>query len=285
MARKIISWILMILGSLFLALSIAGVFAIWIYNEPLTDRVMDQLNKIDAELAVAEVTLESSAQELERALRIVDTSQAALEKLTQQTSSAESLFESIQSTLDDRLLPELKTTRSRIESARAALVNLQSVLEGVGNFIPGVDLGLPTKVISDLIASAKSLDTEISNVETLAQQASLFVSDTSYLLGGDLTQTRESLQNFLTSIQEYQKKVTTWRRQAVELRENAPRWIDQASIALTIFLLWFAFSQFALLLHGLSMRRGGNPLLVLRRNPVVVTTDGEGMGQPHEHVE
>jgi DNA repair exonuclease SbcCD ATPase subunit len=274
MARKIFSWILIILGSLFLILSVAGIFAVWIYNEPITEKVTTLLSDIDRELALAQATLESSEQELTRALRIVDASQAALEKLTQQTSSAETLFESIQSTLDDRLLPELKTTRLRIESARTALESLQSVLEGVGNFIPGVDLGIPTGVVADLITSANSLDTEIANVETLAQQASLFVSDTSYLLGGDLTETRESLQSFLTSIQDYQKKVTTWREQAADLAENAPKWIDQASIALTIFLLWFGLSQFGLILHGLNLLRGADPLLALRRTKIVVREDG-----------
>lgn len=282
MARKIISWILILLGSLFLALSVAGIFAVWIYKEPLTDKVTDQLNEMDAELAVAQVTLENSEQELSRALRIVDASQAALEKLTQKTNSAENLFENIQSTLDDRLLPELKTTRSRIDSARTSLASLQSVLDGVSNFIPGVDLSAPGKVVSDLITSAESLDTEIANVEALAQQASTFVGDTSYLLGGDLTQTRDSLESFLTSIQNYQEKVAAWRQQSIDLRENAPKWIDQASIALTIFLIWFGFSQFGILLHGLNILRGANPLLGVKRTQVVVREEGMDLNRPYE---
>lgn len=274
MARKFFSWTLIVLAAIFLLLSVVGIFTIWIYNEPLTREVGGQLTDIDLELAQAQATLISSEKELERALRIVDATQTALEKLTQQTDSAESLLDSIQSTLDDRLLPELKTTRSRIDSARAALENLQSVLAGIGGFIPGVDLGIPDKLLTDLIASARSLDTEIENVETLATQASLFVGDTSYLLGGDLTETRESLEMFLSSIQGYQAKVTRWREQVTDLITNAPRWIDQASIALTIFLVWFGLSQFGLLLHGLSIQQGGDPLLVMSRTKVDVRTDG-----------
>jgi chromosome segregation ATPase len=274
MARNIFSWILIVLSGIFLALSVGGILAVWIYNEPLTREANGRLEAIERELALAQATLQSSQLELARALRIVDATETALEKLTQQTSSAESLFESIQSTLDERLLPELKTTRNRIVSARGTLENLQSVLGGISSFIPGVDLSLPDRILSDLIASTRSLDTEIANVEVLAQQASLFVSDTSYLLGGDLTETRESLQSFLVSIQDYQKKVTLWRAQVSDLREGAPRWMDQASTALTIFLLWFGLSQFGLILHGLSMLRGNDPLRVLRRTKVVVREDG-----------
>ena len=274
MARKILAWILIILGGLFLITSVAGIIAVWIYNEPLTGRVSAQLSDVDSQLAQAEATLKSSEQELARALRIVDSAQSTLEKLTQQTSSAASLFDNIQGTLDDRLIPELKTTRTRIESARTSLESLQSVLTGVGSFIPGLDLSAPGKVVSDLIASTRSLDTEIENVESIAQQASTFVSDTSFLLGGDLSGTRTSLQNFLTSIHEYQKKVADWRQQVTDLKLNVPKWIDQASIALTIFLFWFGISQFGLLLHGLNMLRDADPFLGLRRTRIVVREDG-----------
>lgn len=267
MARKILSGILIALSAILLVTSVVGIGAIWIYNEPLTREVTGQLKEVELELAQAEATLVSSEKELERALRIVDAAQAALDKLTQQSESAESLFDSIQSTLDDRLLPELKTTRSRIETARITLESLQTILANVSGFIPGLDLGVPDKILTDLISSTRSLDTEIANVEALATQASTFVSDTSYLLGGDLTETRASLQTFLSSIQDYEKKVTHWREQNQQLIEDAPKWIDQASIVLTIFLLWFALSQFGLLLHGLSIRAGGDPLLVLRRQP------------------
>jgi multidrug efflux pump subunit AcrA (membrane-fusion protein) len=273
MARRIFAGILILLSAIFLVSSIVGIGAIWYYNEPLTREVTGQLGQIDLELAQAEATLKSSEQELERALRIVDATEAALEKLAEQSESAESLFERIQSTLDDRLLPELKTTRSRIEEARATLENLQGVLTGISNFIPGVDLNLPDEMLTGLIASARSMDTEIANVEVLATQASTFVADTGFLLGGDLTQTRDSLQSFLSSIQDYEKKVTRWREQGTDIRKNAPKWIDQASILLTVFLFWFGLSQVSLLLHGIAMQRGMDPLLAIRRerhhNPLI----------------
>jgi chromosome segregation ATPase len=273
MARKIFAGILILLSALFLVASIVGIGAIWYYNEPLTQEVTRQLNAVDKELAQIESTLKSSETELERALRIVDSAQEALEKLTEQSEGKENLLDHIRTTLDDRLIPELRQTHTRLETARTTLESLQSILAGVSNFLPGVDLNMPDTVLADLIASARSLDTEITNIEVLATQASIFVGDTSFLLGGDLTQTQKSLQNFLTAIQDYQKKVVELREQDKQLLENAPKWIDQASIALTIFLVWFGLSQFGLLLHGLTIQRGGDPFVVLRRgrpyNPLI----------------
>lgn len=275
MARKILSWILIVLSGLFLLASVAGIVVIWFYNTPLTRSATDQLESIDTQLLQAQATLSNSENELERALRIVDATQVALEKIADQTNSTENLLDTIQNTLDDRLLPELKTTRGRIDSARATLEQLQSILAGIEGFIPGVDLSMPDKTLADLIASANSINAEITNMEALATQVSLFVGDTSYILGGDLTGTRESLQTFITSIQEYQTKIAGWREEVAYLLKGAPKWIDQASIGLTIFLLWFALSQFGLLLHGLNMRRGGDPFLVLKRPKIEVHTDGE----------
>src|SRR6266487_1250948 len=134
MARKIVSWALIVLGGIFLLLSIAAIIAIWVYKTPLTREVTGRLKGIDNELIQAQTSLASSEKELERALRIVDAAQTALDKLKQQTNSAGNLLDTIQSTLDDKLLPELKTTRERIDTARTALESLQSVLGGVSGF-------------------------------------------------------------------------------------------------------------------------------------------------------
>jgi len=264
MARKIFAWTLIVPSSIFLLLSVAGIAAAWFYNEPLTREATSQLTAIDNELSLAQSTLGSSRVELERALRIVDATEKVLEKLAEQSTSAENILDGIQSTIDDKLLPELKTTRERITTARAALESLQSVLEGISNFLPGVDMGAPGKIVTDLIDSTKSMDAEIANAEEIARQASTFVGDTSYLLGGDLTETRASLQNFLAAIKEYEQKVTDWRAQVADLIEKLPAWIDRASMGLTFFLLWFGLSQFGLFLHGRMILRGEDPLDVLR---------------------
>lgn len=263
MLRKILAWTLIVLASIFLLASAAGIAAAWIYNEPLTLEATNRLQAIDDELSQAQTTLESSHVELERALRIVDAAQTALEKLAEQSTSAESLLDGIQTSLDDKLLPELKMTRERIDTARNALEDLQVLLQRL-SALPFIDISVPDQVLTNLIASADTLDTEIANAEDVARQASTFVSDTSYLLGGDLTETRDSLENFLAAIEEYQQKVADWRTQVADLIELLPAWVDRASIIATIFLLWFGLSQFGLLLHGLNLRRGGDPLDVLR---------------------
>ena len=263
MARKILAWTLIVLSSIFLLVSMVGIVAAWVYNEPLTRETTSRLKEIDDELAQAEVTLESTHAELERALRLVDAAQTALEQLAEQSTSAENLLDGIQSSLDDKLLPELKKTRERLGTARNALEGLRNLLQSISS-LPFIGIEIPDQILTDLISSADTLDIEIANAEDVAKRASTFVSDTSYLLGGDLTETRDSLQTFLAAVEEYQGKVAGWRTQLVDLIDAFPIWIDRASISLTLFLLWFGLSQFGLLLHGRLILRGQNPLDVLR---------------------
>jgi len=263
MMRKILAWTLIVLSAIFLLASVAGIGAAWYYNGPLTQEATSQLTAVDNELAQAEITLESTHAELERALGFVDAAQTALEKLAEQSTSAENLFDGIQSSLDDKLLPELKITRGRLNAARTTLESLRGVLKTLGTFSI-IDISAPDQILTDLITSTATLDGEIANAEEIAKQASAFVNDTSYLLGGDLTETRDSLQNFITAVEEYQVKVKEWRIQIADLIASLPKWIDNASISLTIFLFWFGLSQFGLLLHGRMILRGDNPLDALR---------------------
>jgi len=119
-----------------------------------------------------------------------------------------------------------------------------------------LNLNIPgDELLVNLIASAGSLDVQIAQVENLVKKASTFMGDASYLMGGDFTETKNNLQNFLVVVQEYDQKLGGWRAQLAMLIRSLPGWIETASIGLTIFQLWFAFSQFNLILSGLSLWR------------------------------
>jgi hypothetical protein len=47
------------------------------------------------------------------------------------------------------------------------------------------------------------------------------------------------------------------------VEKSLPGWLDLASLLLTVFLLWFGFSQLGLILHGLNLWRGESPFAAL----------------------
>ncbi|MBC7877318.1 MAG: hypothetical protein H7Y59_09135 [Anaerolineales bacterium] len=266
MGRKIFAGALIGLSSIFLILSIVGICMAWIYNEPLTLESTSRLDEIDSELAQIQKELQNATLEVERALRIIESAEQALESLTQQSTDAKQLLENLNDTLDEELIPGLAATREQINGVRKTVEDLRGTLEQI-NQLPFVNLNLPgSELLAGIISDIDSLDAEIVNIQDLAQRASTFISDNSYLLGGDFNETKQHLQELLQVLGDYDLKVTEWRTQIKSLIESLPVWIDRASIYLTIFLIWFAFSQFGLFLHGLGIKAGENPLDLLRKS-------------------
>lgn len=264
MTRKILIGALIVLSSTFLILSILGIALAWIYNEPVTRESTSRLQEVDSQLTQIQTDLRNAKAEVERALRIIQSAEDALASLTQQTTDAKTLLEDVNATLDDKLIPGLEATRTNITEVRNTLEDLRATLKQI-NELPFVNLSIPgDELLLSIIDQVDALDGEIVNVQDLAQRASTFINDTSYLLGGDFNETKQKLEDLVLVLAEYDQKVTDWRGQIADILESAPRWIDNASLSLTLGLLWFGFSQFGLILHGLGMRRGIDPLDVLR---------------------
>ncbi len=265
MNRKILSWALIILGGLFLLLSVIGIAAIWFYRVPLTNQAVGRLEQIDTELTQAHQALDNGKTELQRTLRIVDAADKSLSAMKQQMATAKSLSDQVNGLLNDQLIPGLKATRDKVDQLRGTLQSLRDSLKSL-NSVPFLHLNLPgDQFLADLIGGVDSLDNEIASVQQLTQKASTAMGDASYLLGGNLTDTKERIQKLLDTVTEYDQKVGGWQAEVRSLIASVPRWINEAAVGLTLFLLWFGISQFGLILHGLALREGENPFAVLRR--------------------
>ena len=174
MARKIFSSTLIVISSTLLILSIFGVALAWVYNEPLTRKALDKLEEVDGELEQVEVTLKTSKIELERTLRIVNSTEEALKKFT--LNDPQGFFEDVQTTLDDGLVTELETASTRLTSARDTLENLRVTLFGL-SLVPFLKVNVSDQILTDLIDSADALQSRIADVSDLAKQASIFLDD------------------------------------------------------------------------------------------------------------
>ena len=256
MTRKILSGTLIILSFLLLCLSIFGIGAAWYYNEPFTNESMARLAEIDDELEQAQNALVDAQGELTRALRIVESAEESLEVFSEQRVEAIEFLDAVTGLLDDTITPGLKTSKEKLAEVEESLNDLYKTVE-ILNKIPLVNIEMPDKeslkFFSDL---TDNFEKEIDDISGKATEAATFLSDSSYFLGGDLQETKESIDNLMAVVGEYERKIGKWREDIATLTEKLPRWLDHLSVFLAVFLLWFAFSQVGLLLHGLASWRG-----------------------------
>ena len=258
MKRKVLSGTLIILSSLLLISSLFGVGAAWYYNEPLTNEALAKLTEIDKELEQAQTALQNAQDELKRALRIVESAEESLASLNDQKAQAVVFLDAVTGLLDNTISPSLQTSKEKLAEVQENLDELSASIEML-NKIPFVDMDLPdTGSLDFFVDVTNDLEKEIDNVGEMAEEASTFLNDTSYLLGGDLEETKENVQDLMEVVDEYEKKIDTWREKITTLVENLPRWLDHLSALLAIFLLWFALSQCSLIMHGLELWRSKN---------------------------
>jgi hypothetical protein len=259
MLRKIIGGTLVVISAILLGLTISAIALVWIYKQPLVQTSTSQLQAVDTEVNQAHSALQNAELELDRTLRAVDAAELAMTTLKAEFVQVKSMFGVVNGTLESQLLPGLKNSRTQIDQAKTTLMGLQASLKQL-NSLPFLNLNLPgDALLANLIAGAGSLDTQIAQVEIMVNNASTFIGDASYLMGGDFTDTKTNLQNFLVVVKEYDLKLTGWHNQLAMLIASLPGWIDTASIGLTIFLAWFGISQVSLILQELSLWEGKLP--------------------------
>lgn len=266
MARRIFSGILIFLSSLFLMASVLGLGLVWVYNEPLTREAVARLTTTDNELVSAQTSIRGARAELERVTRIVDTAEKAFSSFKQQREEAKKLIDQVTGSLNNNVIPGIQSARTRLNQLRGTIQSARESLAKI-NALPIIkDIQIPgDDFLTGLIGNIDSLNGQINSMQLLIQKASLFTSDTSFLLAGDMTETRAHITALRDSLREYDRKVTAYHVDLRRIIKLTPGWIDRASWIATAFLVWFAISQFGLLLHGLHLRDGGDPFTPIRR--------------------
>ncbi|MBT3321577.1 MAG: hypothetical protein HN392_04750 [Anaerolineae bacterium] len=252
MIEKVLSGTLIVLSILFFILGAIGIGATWYYDKPLTDEAIAQLTEVDDELEQAENALVAAQGELKQAMRMVESAEETLESFSEQREEALKFLGAVTGLLDDTITPSLETSKEKLAEVQENLADLRATVE-LFNKIPFVDIELPDAGALDFFVEVTdSFEEEIDNVGEMAEEASTFLSDASYLLGGDLEETKGNIENLMVVVNDYEEKISEWRIEIEKLIENLPDWAARLSALISIFLIWFVFSQLGLFLHGLT---------------------------------
>ncbi len=222
------------------------------------------MTEIDGELEQAQNALGDAQGELKRALRIVESAEESLESLNEQKVQAGEFLDAVTTLLDDTVTPGLEESKKKLAEVQKDLDAIRKSIETLKNlpFVGGfIDIELPDDSALDFfVETTNDLEKEIENVGGMAEEASTFLDNTSYLSNEDLQETKESIAAIMAVVDEYESKIGEWRKEIARVLENTPHWLDLLSASTAIFLIWFAFSQVGLFLHALSSWRGEKPL-------------------------
>ena len=254
--KRIVSAALIVLSVLFFVASLAGLIAVWVYNQPLTDDLLRRIQAVDSDLQQAETALQATRLELESTQEQIDLIQSVIAAVGIDSQENVRILTDIAKSFDQTLSPLIDTVASGVGKVSDAFLALKGVVEKL-NALPLVSIEIPgAEKLQELANSIAEQQAQVIQLREKVQHMSQLTQDTLNTLTTGYSEFETTIQNLLGVVTEYETKVVDYRAELAYLKINLPTWIDQASVILTILLIWLAFSQLGLFILAWSFFKG-----------------------------
>ena len=254
--KSILGLVLLVLSVIFFLVSLGGLIGIWVYNQPLTERVMTLVQTTSQDLEGAAAAIELSQAELISAQAQLDLLQAIMETLGLNAEEDLNRLADIVGRVEDTLSPVLDSLSSGIGTLRDALLNIKDTLERI-NELPLVNIEIPgIEEIEQGAGQLQDLQNQIEEGGGKIEQLSQTTQDTVDSLVTGFARLETSIDSLMETLDEYEEKIEATQEQLTYLEQNLPRWIDYTSAVLTVILVWLGISQVGLFVLGWSYYKG-----------------------------
>ncbi|MEA3438934.1 MAG: hypothetical protein U9R58_01490 [Chloroflexota bacterium] len=244
--KKVVSLLMLVLSVLFFALSVGGVITILVYRQPLSNASLNQLQTTREDLMLVGEDIETIRGQLESALAQINIFQSVLEAVGLDAVENAQIVSDVVTKVEGTITPMLDSVGGGAEKIRETFISVKETIEKL-NEIPFVSMEVPgAEIIDGLIQSVENLQTQVDDTKDKVENVSQITQDTVETLRTGFTNWEETIVEYIESLDEYDLTINEYQEQLTYLEENVPRWINIASIALTVLLVWTAFSQVAL---------------------------------------
>lgn len=246
----------MILCVVFFVAGLGGLIAVWVGNQPLTEELLGRIEIIDGDLEAAEISFTETRLELEATQQQIDLIQSVIAAVGIDSQENVEILTAIVQSFDDRLTPLIDTVSGGVGKLSEAFLALKNIVEKL-NALPLVSIEIPgAEKLAELSDSLEQQQAAVIQLKEKVQQLSQLTEDTLNTLTTGYADFEVTINKLMTLVSEYESKVIAYREQLTFLETNIPGWIDQASIALTVFLVWFLISQCGLFVLAWSFYTG-----------------------------
>ena len=254
--KPIIGLSLLVLSVVFFLVSLGGLIAIWVNNQPLTERALTLVETTSQDLEGAAAAIELSKAELISAQAQIDLLQAILETLGLNAAEDLNRLADIVGKVEGTLTPVLDRVAGSIGVLRDSLLSIKGTLERL-NELPLVNIQVPgIEEIEQGAEQLGNLQTQIEEGGGKIEQLSQTTKNTIDSLTTGFAELESSIGILLETLDTYAEKIESTQAQLTYLDENLARWIDWISAALTVILVWLGISQVGLFILGWGFYKG-----------------------------
>lgn len=245
-----------VLSVFFFLVSIAGLVAVWVINQPLSESISGELAAAQAELDAGLANLQASRGELESLQGQVGFFQSVVDTLGTDAVQNTRLLSDVVNRVEGTISPLLERLSSGVDRVREAFESVKRTVEQL-NELPLVTINIPgEELLNSITESLDSLEAQITEAKEKVESVSQITADTVDTLDSGFLTWEDFVQRNLAQLDEYERKIRAYQARLDYLETNFPRWIDAASIVLTLLLTWLAASQIGMFVLSWSIYSG-----------------------------
>lgn len=249
--KRVLAAITIGISVVMLVLSLAGIAGCWMANAQISGSIVDVLTVADTRLETVDKGLDKADAALTRARATTAAVEKSAESLGADVEQNKPVVTVISNTVGAELAPLVHTTRETVRTVREAVVAVNSTIEAL-NAMPFVSVPTPElTTLQKLSDDLESLEAMVKELRaTIDRRRSEIVQGTVSVVTGPTTQIDSALERAQATVAQYSQRVKSIRAALAAARSEVPVWLNVAAVVITVVLLWVAFSQVGLLVHG-----------------------------------
>lgn len=262
--KKVLAGLVVAISVIGIAFCLVGIFYSWSLNTPVTQAIERALSGVEQFLTLTGEGMERVQVRLDEADTAVTTVEDAVVGAGETINQTNIAFEIVDRTVGDTLFPKIEQVAETVGAITNSVVTFNETLEAV-NQIPFVEVPTLTTRLENVSTRVEETRTEVQATraelqaikeENVARPVNAITDRT--------TRISDGLNQLDAGVGEVQNDVDNRLQEVSATKAKVARTIDLISLAATIVLLWLILAQAGLILLGLGMYKGQDPLLVLK---------------------
>jgi methyl-accepting chemotaxis protein len=258
--RRIIGIILMTAAIFSLLVSLFLLVQTWRLRQPLSDRLVDNLDLLYATIVTTEDSLSLVETTLANLLSTTETLQGTTVSVAQSIHDTGLLTDSFATIVGDDFPTTIENTQTAISSAQSSAVVIDNLLYGLASipligidYDPPLPLNLALGQVGDSLSSLPAALEEIQGDLQSAHTNLLQVEENVIQINQHIDTIIDNLSQAQDVIDEYQIEIRQLKIRLEKSRNAAADWALSAAWLLTLLIVWLSISQLGLLMQGLDM--------------------------------
>ena len=262
--KKILAGLVIAISVIGIGFCLVGIFYSWSLNTPVTNAIEGALTGVEKFLTITDEGLGRVQVGLGEADTAVVTVEDAFVEAGETINETNIAYELLDRTVGDTLFPKIEKMSGTIGAITESVVAFNDTLEAA-NEIPFVEVPTMTTKLEEIGTQVEQIRTD---VQTTRDELIAIKEDSVAKPVNAITERTMRISNGLgelqTAVNVAQSDVQQSLANVGKTKAKVAGTIDLVSIALTIVLLWLILAQISLILQGLGIFKGQDPLQSLK---------------------